>query len=49
MTPVRNIVENCEETNFIKFATNNETCIALNNIDDSMIHFQTTLQKLGKQ
>ena len=45
MIPVRNTVENCEETYFIKFATNIETCIALNNIDNSVIYFQTTLQK----
>lgn len=45
MITVRNIVENCDETYLIKFATNNEKCIDLNNIDDSVIYFQTTLQK----
>jgi hypothetical protein len=44
MTPVRNVIENCDE-NFIKFATNNEKCISLNNIDDFVIYFQTTLRK----
>ena len=32
-----NYVENCDETDFIKFATNNETPVALNNINDSVI------------
>jgi hypothetical protein len=45
MIEVRNIVENCDETQFIKFETDNETSIALNNIDDSAINFQNTLQK----